>query len=52
MIAYAISWIGLHLWLRRRELPWSRVFLATLVLVGLGFALTFPPIFYLFEPAG
>lgn len=52
VIAYAVSWIALHLWFRRRELPWGRVFLVTLVLIGIGFALTFPPIFLLFEPAG
>jgi hypothetical protein len=51
VIAYAVSWIVFHLWLRGREVPFRPYFIASLVLVGLGFALTFPPIFMLFAPA-
>jgi hypothetical protein len=48
VIAFVASWIGFHLWLRGREVEFRRYFLASLVLVGLGFALTFPPIFLIF----
>ena len=48
-IAYVVSWIVLHLAFRGRDLQWSRVFLATVALVALGFLLTFPPVFLLFE---
>jgi hypothetical protein len=48
-IAFVVSWVAMHFAFRGRELPWSRVFLGTLVLIALGFLLTFPPIFLLFE---
>jgi hypothetical protein len=51
VIAFAGSWVLLHLWLRGKEVDFRTAFIATLVLVGLGFALTFPPIFLLFAPA-
>jgi hypothetical protein len=51
VIAFAASWVVFHLWLRGREVDFRRYFIASLVLVGLGFALTFPPIFLLFAPA-
>lgn len=52
VIAFVVSWILLHLWLRGKEVNFRTGFIAALVLVGLGFALTFPPIFKLFAPAG
>jgi hypothetical protein len=52
IIAFAVSWVLLHLWLRGKEVNFRSYFIAALVLVGLGFALTFPPIFVLFAPAG
>lgn len=51
VIAYAVSWVAFHLALRGREVNFRMAFIASLVLVGLGFALTFPPIFLLFAPA-
>jgi hypothetical protein len=51
VIAFVVSWVILHIVWRGKELAWSKVFIASLVLVGLGFALTFPPIFLLFAPA-
>jgi hypothetical protein len=51
VIAFAVSWIVFHLWLRGREVNFRSYFIASLVLVGLGFALTFPPIFLLFAPS-
>jgi hypothetical protein len=44
-IAYFASWVVLHISFRGKELPWGRVFVVTLVLIFLGFAMTFPPIF-------
>jgi len=52
IIAFVLSWVLLHLWLRGKEVYFRTGFVAALVLVGLGFALTFPPIFKLFAPAG
>jgi hypothetical protein len=52
VIAFVVSWILLHLWLRGKEVNFRTGFIVALVLVGLGFALTFPPIFKLFAPAG
>ena len=51
VIAFVVSWVVLHLWLRGKEVNFRNFFIASLVLVGLGFALTFPPIFLLFAPA-
>lgn len=46
--AYLVTWIVLALALRGREVDFRKVFIVTLVLLALGFALTFPPIFTLF----
>jgi len=51
VIAFVVSWVVFHLWLRGKEVNFRNFFIASLVLVGLGFALTFPPIFLLFAPA-
>jgi len=51
IIAFVVSWVIFHLWLRGKEVNFRNYFIASLVLVGLGFALTFPPIFLLFAPA-
>lgn len=48
VLAFVISWAVLgYLW-RGREVPFQRAFVASLVLIGLGFLLTFPPVFELF----
>lgn len=52
IIAFVVSWLIFHLWLRGKEVNFRTYFIASLVLVGLGFALTFPPIFLLFAPGG
>lgn len=44
-IAFFGSWLGLGLWARGREVNFGRWFAVALVLVFIGFALTFPPIF-------
>jgi hypothetical protein len=51
VIAFVVSWVLLHLWLRGKEVNFRTGFIVALVLVGLGFALTFPPVFLLFAPA-
>jgi hypothetical protein len=48
VIAYVVSWVIFHLWLRGKEVHFRSYFIGSLVLVALGFALTFPPIFLLF----
>jgi len=50
-IAFVVSWVVLHVLWRGKELSFGAVFIVSLILVGLGFALTFPPIFLLFAPA-
>jgi hypothetical protein len=45
---YLVTWIVLAFALRGREVDFRKVFIATLVLLALGFALTFPPIFTVF----
>jgi hypothetical protein len=52
VILFAATWLLLgYLW-RGREVAFRRVFWISLILVGLGFLLTFPPFFELFAPAG
>ena len=48
--AFFVSFLLLGVALRGREVAFRRVFIVTLVLLGLGFALTFPPIFSIFAP--
>ncbi len=48
VLFFVATWLVLgYLW-RGREVPFGRAFGVSLVLVGLGFLLTFPPIFELF----
>jgi hypothetical protein len=49
-LAYVISFVGFGLAWRRREVSLRRVLIASGVLLALGFALTFPPIFEVFAP--
>ena len=51
VIAFVVSWVLFHLLLRGKEVSFGIGFGVALVLVGMGFALTFPPIFLLFAPA-
>lgn len=51
VIGYVVSWVLLHMMWRGKEMNFRTVLLASLVLIGLGFALTFPPIFKLAAPA-
>jgi len=46
--AYLVSWLVLAMMWRGKEVNFRGVFVLTLVLLALGFALTFPPIFLIF----
>lgn len=48
-IAFAVSWGGLHLALRDREVEWRPLTIALVALVAIGLVLTFPPFFQLFK---
>ena len=50
VLAYVVSLVVAGLVLRGREVNFRRFFLASMGLIALGFALTFPPIFDLFAP--
>jgi hypothetical protein len=50
VIAFLVSWAGLHAVLRRRDVNLHAVWLITLVLLGLALLGTFSPFFELFAP--
>jgi len=52
VLAFGISWVVLHFLWRGKEVNFGRVFSIALILVALGFILTFPPVFELFAPKG
>lgn len=45
VIAWLVSWIGLHLRWRHLEMSYTKVWTWTLVLIALGWIGTFPPVF-------
>lgn len=47
VLAFVVSWVILHFWARGKEVNFGRWFAVGIILVALGFALTFPPIFEL-----
>lgn len=49
--AFFLSWIGLGYAWRGKDVNFRTIFISAMVLLALGFALTFPPIFVLFAPA-
>jgi len=49
VLVWLIAWVGLHLWWRDRNMSFRAVYVVTLVLVGVGFVLTFPPVFLAFS---
>ncbi len=49
VIAFVVSWGGLHMALRDREVEWRPVTIALMALVAIGLVLTFPPFFQLFK---
>jgi hypothetical protein len=50
IIAFVLAWVIGHYLLRQKEVSLKLYFTITLVLVGFGFLLTFPPVFEAFEP--
>jgi hypothetical protein len=50
VIAFVVAWIVFHFMWRGKEVDFNRAFAVAIILVALGFAMTFPPIFLLFEP--
>jgi hypothetical protein len=50
VIAFIVSWIGLHFYMRERSIKLMTSFSIGLGLIVLGLLLTFPPIFTLFAP--
>jgi hypothetical protein len=49
VLVWLIAWVGLHLRWRDRNVSFRAVYVVTLVLVGVGFVLTFPPVFLAFS---
>jgi hypothetical protein len=50
VVAFVVSWAGLHAVLRRRDVNLNAVWLITLALLALGLLGTFSPFFELFAP--
>jgi hypothetical protein len=50
VIAWLVSWAILHVLYRNRSASIQRALIITLVLVGLGFVMTFPTFFQAFAP--
>lgn len=48
-LAFLVSWVVLHLALRRTEVKFGTYLAIALVLVAGGFLLTFPPVFEIFH---
>lgn len=48
VIVWLVSWVILHTMWKDKDMEFGKVFTITLILIALGFLLTFPPIFTLF----
>lgn len=48
VIAWLVSWVLLHTLWKDKEMDFGKVFIVTLILIGIGFVLTFPPVFEAF----
>jgi hypothetical protein len=48
VIVWLVSWVILHTMWKDKEVEFGKAFTVTLILIALGFLLTFPPIFTLF----
>ena len=48
VIAWLGCWLLFHMIWRDRDVPFKRVWIGSLVLLGLGFLFTFPPVFEAF----
>ena len=49
VIAWLVSWAILHTIWKDKNMDFNKVFMVTLILIGIGFLLTFPPVFEAFE---
>lgn len=49
IIVWLINWVILHTIWKDKEVDFNKIFTITLILIGLGFLLTFPPVFEAFE---
>jgi hypothetical protein len=50
VVVWLLAWGVLHGAWRSKEVSWRMAWTLTLVLVGIGFVLTFPPVFLAFAP--
>lgn len=48
VIAWMVSWVILHTMWKDKDMDFGKVFTVTLIMIAIGFLLTFPPIFGLF----
>lgn len=48
VVAWLVSWAILHFLWKDKEVNFNKTFIITLVLIGLGFLFTFPPVFEIF----
>lgn len=48
VIAWIVSWVILHTMWKDKDMDFGKVFTVTLIMIALGFLLTFPPLFGLF----
>jgi hypothetical protein len=48
VIAWLVTWVILHTFWKDKEVDFNKTFVITLVLIGLGFLFTFPPLFQAF----
>lgn len=48
IVAWLVSWAILHSMWKDKDVDFGKAFTATLILIALGFLLTFPPFFELF----
>lgn len=51
VLVWLASWVGLHVWLRRKTYETRRALIIALVLIALGVLGTFPTFFELFAPS-
>ncbi len=49
VIAFLVSWAGIHMAIRDRQVDWRPVITATVVMLAIALVLTFPPFFQLFK---
>lgn len=49
VIVWLVAWVVFHTRWKDTQIPFNHIFIITLVLIGLGLLLTFPPIFEAFE---